>query len=152
MTHENQVFIINLTWEMVAMNVINWPTNVVMKFSTIIKFHKYKRLHEGHHFIPMAMEVHGAFECDMDRFIRECVRLFHDKQSQAHLSLSFCIQFFKQCVNIALQDVLASTTNRKIALARDTCSKPPISIKSYNLNAGNIRRAMGEIASYHKKD
>jgi hypothetical protein len=34
---------------------------------------------EGHHFIPMAMEVHGAPRCDMDRFIKECVHLFHNR-------------------------------------------------------------------------
>jgi hypothetical protein len=49
--------------------------------------------------MPMAMEVHDAPGHDMDRFIRECVRLFHDKQLRDHLSLSFCIQFFKQHVN-----------------------------------------------------
>jgi len=138
MTHEDQVFIINLTWEMVAINVISRPTNVITKLSTIAKFHKYRGLHEGHHFIPMAMEVHSVFGCDMDCFIRTCVRLFHDRQSQAHLSLSFFIQFFKQCVNIAL--------------TRDTCFTSPISIKSCNLHAANIRRAVGEITSYHKKD
>jgi hypothetical protein len=25
------------------------------------------------------MEVHDAFECDMDHFIKERVRLFHDR-------------------------------------------------------------------------
>ncbi len=37
-------------------------------------------------------------------------------------------------------------------LARDACSKPPISIKSHNLHASNIREAVGQIASYHKRD
>jgi hypothetical protein len=27
-----------------------------MKLSAIVQIHKYKRFHEGHHFIPMAME------------------------------------------------------------------------------------------------
>jgi hypothetical protein len=48
------------------------------------------------------MEGHGELECDMDCFTRECVHLFQDRQSGGHLSLSFCIQFFKQHVNIAL--------------------------------------------------
>jgi hypothetical protein len=65
----------------------------------------------------MAMEVHGALGDDMDRFIKECVHLFHDRQSGGHLSLSLCIQFFKQVVSIALQRALASTIERKIALA-----------------------------------
>jgi hypothetical protein len=46
------------------------------KFNVISKIHKYRGLQEGHHFIPMAMEVHGALEHDMYRFIRECACLF----------------------------------------------------------------------------
>jgi len=37
-----------------------------VKFNAIVKIHKYKGLHEGHHNIPMAMEVHGALGHDMD--------------------------------------------------------------------------------------
>jgi len=59
----------------VALNVINPSVGVIMKLNAIVKIHKYKRLHEGHHFILMAMEVHGAPRCDMDRFIR-CVLVF----------------------------------------------------------------------------
>jgi hypothetical protein len=59
----------------------------------------------------------------MDRFIKECVRLFQDKGSRGHLSLSFCIQFFKQHVNIAFQRALTYVIKRKIALAGDACSK-----------------------------
>jgi hypothetical protein len=59
---------------------------------------------------------------------------------------------FKQHVSIALQHVLASAIKRKIALVSDACSKPPITIRSHDLHASNIRRAVGEIASYHKKD
>jgi hypothetical protein len=77
---------------------------------------------------------------------------FVNRQSQAHLSLYFHIQFFKQCVNIVLQHALASTIDRKIALAKDTCFRPPISIKSCNLHAGNIRKVVGEITSYHERD
>ncbi len=88
------------TQEMVASNVISQPTIAIAKPRTIIKIHKYRGFHEGHHFIPMAMEVHGAPEHDMDCFIRECSNLFHHRQSGGHLSLSFCIQFFKQLVNI----------------------------------------------------
>jgi len=65
--------------EMVASNVINQPTGVVTKFSAIAKIHKYKGLHEGHHFILMAMEVHGALRHDMDCFIKKCAYLFHHK-------------------------------------------------------------------------
>jgi hypothetical protein len=81
------------------------------------------------------MEVHDTLGCDMDHFIRECAYLFHDKQLKGHLSLSFCIQFFKQCVNIIFKNVLISTIERKIALAGDVYSNPPIIIKSHDLHA-----------------
>jgi hypothetical protein len=42
-----------------------------MKFSAIVKIRKYTGFHEGHHFIPVAMEVHNATGHDMDHFIRE---------------------------------------------------------------------------------
>jgi hypothetical protein len=77
------------------LNVNNRPTCVVAKFNTIVKICKYKGLHERHHFIPMTMEVHNAPECGMDRFIKECACLFHNKRSGGHLSLSFYNQFFK---------------------------------------------------------
>ncbi len=73
-----------------------------MELNTIAKIYKYKRFDEGHHFILMAMQVHGALGCDMDYFIRESGRLFHDRWLGGHLSLFFCIQFFKQCVSIEL--------------------------------------------------
>ncbi len=37
-------------------------------------------------------------------------------------------------------------------LADDTCSKPPITIRSHNLHVGAIRGVVGEIASYHERD
>jgi hypothetical protein len=100
MIREDQMFVTNvvvieLIEEVMAMNVISWPTNVVVKLSAIAKIHKYKGFHEGHHFIPMAMEVHDTLGRDMYHFIKVHVRLFHNRQSRGHLSLSFCIQFFK---------------------------------------------------------
>jgi hypothetical protein len=85
MTREDQVFVANvmvtnLTQEMMAMNVISRSTNVVAEFNTITKIHKYRGLHEGHYFIPMTMEVHGAHGHDMNHFIRECAHLFHNRQ------------------------------------------------------------------------
>jgi hypothetical protein len=76
----------------------------------------------------MAMEVHGTFEHDMDHVIKECAHLFHDRQSGAHLSWSFCIQFFMQCDSIALQRVLTFVIERKITLVGDVCFRPPIII------------------------
>ncbi len=40
-----------------------------MKLSAIVEICKYRGFHEGHHFIPIAMEVHGAHGHDMDCFI-----------------------------------------------------------------------------------
>jgi hypothetical protein len=52
---------------MVAMNVISQPIGAIVKLSTIVKIRKYKGIHDRHHFIPMAMEVHGTFEHFHDR-------------------------------------------------------------------------------------
>jgi len=37
-------------------------------------------------------------------------------------------------------------------LAGDACSRPPIIIRSHNLHAGDIKRPIGEIVSYHEKN
>jgi hypothetical protein len=66
----------------------------------------------------MAMEVHGTPRRDMDCLIKECTCLFHDKRSRGHLFLTFCIQFFKQRVSIALQCVLASIIKKKDCVDR----------------------------------
>jgi hypothetical protein len=100
----------------------------------------------------MAIQVHGTPRHDMNHFIKECAHFFHDRWSRGHLFLSFWIQIFKQRVNIAFQCALASITKKHIALACDVCSRPSITIKSHNLHAGDTKRAMGEIASYHEKD
>jgi hypothetical protein len=60
------VAVISLTWETVATNVINQLASATTKLSTTIKIRKYKGLHEKHHFIPMAMEVHDILKYDMD--------------------------------------------------------------------------------------
>jgi hypothetical protein len=96
------VLVIDLPWETVILSVTNWSIGVVTKLNTIAKIDKYRRLHEGHHFILMAMEVHDAPKCDMNWVIREHARLFHDRQSKGHLCLYFCIQFFKHHVIIVL--------------------------------------------------
>ncbi len=135
-----------------ASSVINRPTSVITNLSAIVKIHKYRGLHKGHHFIPMAMEVHGAPRRDMDCFIRECARLFQDRCSRGHLSLSFCIQFFRQRVSITFQHALTSAIKRKIALTGDAYYRPATTIRSHDLHVDNIKGAVGEIASYHKKD
>jgi hypothetical protein len=157
MTRENHVFITDVvvtdpTWEMVALNVMSWPIGEIAKLNVVVKIRKYRGLHEGHHFILMAMEVHNTPGRDMDHFIKECARLSHNRWSKCHLCLSFCIQFFKQCVSIVLECPLTFTIERKITLIDDACSKPPITIKSHDLHVGNIRRVVGDIASYHERD
>jgi hypothetical protein len=82
--------------------VISRPTSATTKLNAIANIRKYKRFREGHHFIMMAMEVHDTLGHNMDRFIKECAHLFHNRQLKGHLSLFFCIQFCKQLVNITL--------------------------------------------------
>jgi hypothetical protein len=84
MTRKDQVFIvdmvvIDLMQETMALTVISQPVNSVAKLCTIANIRKYSELHERHHFILMAMKVHSTFGHVMDRFIRECARLFHDR-------------------------------------------------------------------------
>jgi hypothetical protein len=62
MTRKDQIFVANvvlidLTWETVITNVISQLVGAATKFNAITKIHKYKKLHEGHHFISMAMEM-----------------------------------------------------------------------------------------------
>jgi hypothetical protein len=37
-------------------------------------------------------------------------------------------------------------------LARNVCSRPPITIISHDLHVGDIKRVVGEIVSYCEKD
>jgi len=157
MTYEDQIFVTNVvvtnpTHETVVMSVISQLVGAIAKVNNITKICKYRRIHEGHHFILMAMEVHGTLRHDMDHFNRDCARLFHNRQSRGHLSLSFCIQFFKQCVSITHQHALTFTIEKKIALVEDACYRPPIIIRSHDLHANDIIKVVGEIASYHEKD
>jgi hypothetical protein len=117
---EDHVFVANVvvtdpTQEIMATNVINRLESVIVELNTIVKINKYRKLHEGHHFILMAMEVHNTSEHDMDRFIKEYACIFYNKRSEGHLSLSFCIHFFRQHVNITFQHALAYVIERKIA-------------------------------------
>jgi hypothetical protein len=57
-----------------------------------------------------------------------------------------------QRVNFALQHVLTFDIKKKIPLARNVCSRPPISIRSHNLDVDDIKGAVSEIVSYHKRD
>jgi hypothetical protein len=84
MTCEDQVFVADMvvidpTWETVATSVISQLIGATVKLSAIVKIRKCRGLHEGQHFTSMAMEVHNTFKCDMDRFIKECAHLFHNR-------------------------------------------------------------------------
>ncbi len=108
---KDQVFVVDVVvidppWEMVASNVINRPIGAIAEVNDIVKIRKYRRFHEGHHFILMPMEVHNAPKRDMDSFIKDYAHLFHHRRSKGHLSLTFCIQFFKQHVSITFQHAL----------------------------------------------
>jgi len=56
-TFVDNVMVINLTWETMAMDVINQLARAIAKLNAIVKICKYKRFHDKHHFNPMAMEV-----------------------------------------------------------------------------------------------
>jgi hypothetical protein len=105
------VVVIDPTWETMASNIISQSTGAITKLSAFVKICKYKGFHERHHFILMAMELHGTPKHDMNCLCPP----FHHKQSRGHLFLSFYIQFFKRHVSIAFQHALASTIERKIA-------------------------------------
>jgi hypothetical protein len=137
---------------MVALSVISQPASAILELNVIAKIHKYRKFHEGHHFISMAMIVHNTLEHDMDPFIRECAFFSHDRRLGGHLSLYFCIQFFKQHISIVVQHALNSGIERKIVLTFDAYSRPAITIRCHNLHASDIRGAMGEITSYHERD
>jgi hypothetical protein len=81
--------VIDLTQETMTSNVITPPASAIAKLNTIVKIYKYKGLHGGHHFIPMAMEVHGTFRRDMDCFIKECACLFLDRRSKGLFAFNF---------------------------------------------------------------
>jgi hypothetical protein len=55
-------------------------------------------------------------------------------------------------VNIILQRALTSAIEKKITFAGDVCFRRPIIFRYHDLHVGDIRRAMGEITSYHEKD
>ncbi len=148
MIHEDQVFITNLTWEMVATNVISRPTSAITKFNAIVKFASIESFMRGIILFqwPWRCTVHLTVI-----WIVSSENVFVCSMINNHKLIYPCLFAFSFSNN-ALQHALSSNTTRKIALARNTCSKPPIFIKSCNLHVGNIRGAVGEIASYHKKD
>ncbi len=63
----------------------------------------------------------------------------------------FAFNFSGSMCSITFQCVLTSAIKRKITLAGDACSRPPIIIRFHDLHSGDIRRAMSEINSYHEK-
>jgi hypothetical protein len=53
---------------------------------------------------------------------------------------------------IVLLRALTFAKKRKIVLASDACSRPPIIIRSHDLHASDIRGTMGEIAPYDERN
>jgi hypothetical protein len=128
-------------------NVISWLISAIVELNAIAKICKYTWLYS---------DGHGGAQHtrhDMDRFIKECAYLFPNRWLRGHLFGSFCVQFFnQQRVSIAFKYVLAFVIKKKIALVWDVYSRPPITIKSHDLDANDIRKVVDEIASYHEKD
>jgi hypothetical protein len=72
-------------------------TIAATEFSVIAKICKYKKFHEAHHIILMAMEVHGALRHNMDCFIKECARFFK-KEDLKIIYSCFCVFNFSSSV------------------------------------------------------
>jgi hypothetical protein len=64
----------------------------------------------------------------------------------------FAFSFSSSMLILLFNMLLASAIEKKIPLVGDACYGPPITIKSYDLHANDIRGVVGEIASYHKRD
>jgi hypothetical protein len=54
--------------------------------------------------------------------LRNVLVFLHNRQSRGRLFFFFCIQFFKQHVNITLQHALTFAIEKNITLVRDVCS------------------------------
>jgi hypothetical protein len=89
----------------VATNVISRLASAFAKLSAITKIRKYKRVNEGHHFIPMAIEVHSTPKCDMDHFIRELFVIFMINDENVIYPYLFAFNFSRN-VLILLFNVL----------------------------------------------
>ncbi len=91
-----------------------------------------------YHFILMAMEVHNMFRHDMDCFIRECVHLFHDKQSRGYLSLSLLHLIFQAMCQYCFSACFNLCYRKKDCIGGRYFSKPPMTIRSHDLYESNI--------------
>ncbi len=56
--------------------------------------------------------------------------------------------FVRQHVNIAFQNALASFMKKKIVSMGDACFRSLIIIKSHDLHTDDIKRVVGDIASW----
>jgi hypothetical protein len=62
MIRKDQIFVtdvvvIDPTQDTMVTSVISQPTSAIVELNNIVKICKYKGFHQGHHFIPMAMDV-----------------------------------------------------------------------------------------------
>jgi hypothetical protein len=74
-------------------DIISQSTCANAKLNTIVKFRKYRRFHERHHFILITMEVHDTCEHDMNRFIKKCAHPFHDRHQKIIYLCLFAFSF-----------------------------------------------------------
>ncbi len=107
-----------------------------MRGTTLFRWSWRCTTHSGKIWIVLSKSVLIFSTIDDEVIIYPCIFLFN---------------FFKQRVNISLY-ALTFAIKRKIELMSDVCSKPPIIIRSHDLHASDIKRAVGEITSYDEKD
>jgi hypothetical protein len=73
----------------------------ILKYLKILLFEHLRKIRVFRMSL-LCMEMHNIFTCDMDCFIRECVSLFHDRQSRGYLSLFFFAFSFSSNVLVLL--------------------------------------------------
>ncbi len=144
--------VIDLMWKMVATNVINWLIGVIAKFNAIVKICKYRKFHERHHFIPMAMEMHDTPECDKDHFIKECVHLSHDRWSRSHLSFFFAFSFSSRMLVLFFNMIWPLLYKERLLWWEMFFLDLLLLLNLMILLVGDIRGAVDEMVPYHKKD
>ncbi len=80
------------------------------------------------------------------------VLVFSTIDDQEVIILVFLYSIFSCNMLVLFFNLLQPLLKKKIELARDACSIPPIIIKSHDLHVNDIRGVVHEISSYHMKD
>ncbi len=92
--------VIDLTQKMVVSSIISRSSYVVVELRTIVKIRKYKRFHEGHHFIPMVAMKCTTHLCVTWIVSSRNVLVFSTINDQGVIYPFFCIQILKQGVKL----------------------------------------------------